>query len=68
MNGGEAQPTGSGYGTNLGFFTPPAWHVGHEEGICKKPWADVTEKFFVRVDVTEEFPFVVTRMSLYDDR
>jgi hypothetical protein len=24
---------------------------------------DVTEKFFVRVDVTEEFPFLVTRLS-----
>ncbi len=24
---------------------------------------DVTEKFFVRVDVTEEFPFLVTKMS-----
>ncbi|MGH7801531.1 MAG: hypothetical protein ACREOW_13060 [Thermodesulfobacteriota bacterium] len=29
---------------------------------------DVTEKFFVRVDVTEEFPFLVTKMSLYYDR
>jgi hypothetical protein len=29
---------------------------------------DVTEKFFVRVDVTEEFPFVVTKMSPYYDR
>lgn len=26
---------------------------------------DVIEKFFVRVDVTEEFPFLVTKMSLY---
>lgn len=26
---------------------------------------DVTEKFFVRVDVTEEFPFLVTRLSPY---
>ena len=25
-------------------------------------------KFFVRVDVTEEFPFFVTRMSPYYDR
>ena len=24
---------------------------------------DFTEKFFVRVDVTEEFPFLVTKMS-----
>jgi len=24
---------------------------------------DVTEKFFVRVDVTEEFPFMVTKLS-----
>lgn len=24
-----------------------------------------TEKFFVRVDVTEEFPFLVTKMSPY---
>lgn len=29
---------------------------------------DVTEKFFVRVDVTEEFPFLVTRISPYYDR
>lgn len=26
---------------------------------------DVTEKYFVRVDVTEEFPFLVTKMSPY---
>ena len=29
---------------------------------------DVTEKYFVRVDVTEEFPFLLTRMSPYYDR
>jgi hypothetical protein len=29
---------------------------------------DVTEKFFVRVDVNEEFPFLVTKMSPYYDR
>ena len=29
---------------------------------------DFTEKFFVRVDVTEEFPFLVTRISPYYDR
>jgi hypothetical protein len=29
---------------------------------------DVTEKHFVRVDVTEEFPFLVTKMSDYYDR
>jgi len=29
---------------------------------------DFTEKFFVRVDVTEEFPFLVTRLSPYYDR
>lgn len=29
---------------------------------------DVAEKFFTRVDVTEEFPFLVTRMSPYFDR
>jgi PatG C-terminal len=29
---------------------------------------DVCEKFFVRVDVTEMFPFLVTRMSPYYDR
>jgi hypothetical protein len=28
---------------------------------------DVTEKFFVRVDVTEEFPFIVTKLSPYYD-
>jgi PatG C-terminal len=26
---------------------------------------DVTEKFFVRVDVTEEFPFLVTKWFSY---
>jgi hypothetical protein len=29
---------------------------------------DVGEKFFVRVDVTEEFPFLVTKLSPYYDR
>jgi hypothetical protein len=29
---------------------------------------DVDEKYFVRVDVTEEFPFLVTKMSPYYDR
>ena len=29
---------------------------------------DVTEKFFMRVDVTEEFPFLVTKLSPYYDR
>lgn len=28
---------------------------------------DFTEKFFVRVDVTEEFPFLVTKLSAYYD-
>jgi PatG C-terminal len=29
---------------------------------------DVTEKFFTRVDVAEEFPFLVTKLSPYFDR
>jgi hypothetical protein len=29
--------------------------------------SDVTEKFFARVDVTEEFPFLVTKLSPYFD-
>jgi hypothetical protein len=29
---------------------------------------DVTEKYFTRVDVTEEFPFLVTKLSPYYDR
>ena len=29
---------------------------------------DVNEKFFVRVDVTDEFPFLVTKLSPYYDR
>lgn len=29
---------------------------------------DVTEKYFCRVDVTEEFPFLVTKMQTYFDR
>jgi hypothetical protein len=30
--------------------------------------SDVKEKFFVRVDVTEEFPFLVSKLSPYFDR
>jgi hypothetical protein len=29
---------------------------------------DFAEKFFVRVDVTEEFPFLITKMTTYYDR
>jgi hypothetical protein len=29
---------------------------------------DVVEKYFVRVDVTEEFPFLVTKLSPFYDR
>jgi hypothetical protein len=29
---------------------------------------DFTEKFFVRVDVSEAFPFLVTKLSPYYDR
>ena len=29
---------------------------------------DFVEKFAVRVDVTEEFPFLVTKMAPYNDR
>jgi hypothetical protein len=29
---------------------------------------DFTEKFFVRADVTEEFPFLVAKLSPYYDR
>lgn len=29
---------------------------------------DVTDKYFVRVDVTEKFPFLVTKFSVYYDR
>jgi cyclic patellamide precursor peptide PatG len=29
---------------------------------------DLVEKYFVRVDVTEEFPFLVTNISPYYDR
>jgi hypothetical protein len=29
---------------------------------------DYTEKYFVRVDVTEEFPFLITKLSPYYDR
>jgi hypothetical protein len=29
---------------------------------------DVTEKYFVRVDVTEQFPFLVTKMSPFYER
>jgi PatG C-terminal len=33
-----------------------------------KHTTDVTEKFFVCVGVTEEFPFLVTKMSPYYER
>jgi hypothetical protein len=37
--------------------------------VCASPRStDVTEKFLVRVDVTEEFPFLVTKLSPYYDR
>jgi hypothetical protein len=29
---------------------------------------DFTEKYFVRCDMTEEFPFLVTKMSTYYER
>ena len=29
---------------------------------------DYTEKYYVRCDMTEEFPFLVTKMSPYYDR
>ena len=29
---------------------------------------DFTKKYFVRVDVTDEFPFLVTKLSPYYDR
>ena len=29
---------------------------------------DVVDKYFVRVDVTDEFPFLVTKLSPYYDR
>jgi len=35
---------------------------------CTNRSTDFTEKCFVRVDVTEEFPFLVTKLSPYYDR
>jgi len=35
---------------------------------CTNRNTDVIEKYFCRVDVTEEFPFLVTKMSPYFDR
>ena len=35
---------------------------------CTHRTTDVMEKYFCRVDVTEEFPFLVTKMSPYYDR
>ncbi len=32
---------------------------------CKRRETDVSEKFFVRADVTNELPFVVTELSSY---
>jgi hypothetical protein len=36
--------------------------------LYKNRKTDVAEKFFVRVDVTEEFPFLITKMAPYYDR
>lgn len=38
--------------------------------FCFTPTAmpNVIKKFFCRVDVTEEFPFLVTKLSPYRDR
>lgn len=35
---------------------------------CTNRQTDVTEQYFVRVDVTEEFPFLVTKVSPYYER
>jgi len=35
---------------------------------CTNRQTDVVEKYFVRVDVTEEFPFLITKLSPYYDR
>lgn len=40
------------------------WKVGGGQSVQ----ADVTEKFFTRVDVTAEFPFLVTKLSPHYDR
>jgi hypothetical protein len=37
--------------------------ISHTDGK-----SDVTDKHFVRVDVTEEFPFLLTKLSPYYDR
>lgn len=36
--------------------------------VYRNRTTDFTEKFFVRVDVTEEFPFLVTKLQPYYDR
>jgi hypothetical protein len=38
-----------------------------ERNAANRP-TDVREKFMVRVEVTEQFPFLVTKMSPYFDR
>jgi hypothetical protein len=35
---------------------------------CTNRNTSVVQKFFVRVDVTEQFPFLVTKLSPYYDR
>lgn len=29
---------------------------------------DVSERYFIRVDVTEQYPFLITKLSPYFDR
>ena len=48
----------------LGWHFLLAWLL---KAICYAD-VDVDEKHFVRVDVSEEFPFLVTKMSPYYDR
>ena len=38
------------------------------DAVEENPGTHFVEKFFVRVDVTEEFPFLVTKLSPYYDR
>jgi len=48
--------------------TFPAGSVSSLLGEGHAPIPDVDEKYFVRVDLTDEFPYLVTKLSPYCDR
>ena len=58
LTGVEVRPSPSSSGRNIVDVIFP----------YTDPNTDFTEEYFVRADVTEEFPFLVTKMSPYYER